>query len=80
MKHLLASFWRQIKYHFDKSDYWDKPLGCCSQCGAPLNQNLVGGYRLHDGETSVSWDCNAIATEVADMQKRINKRVAQLNK
>jgi hypothetical protein len=32
----------------------DKPNGCCSQCGAPLNEYMVGGYKMHDGEFSVA--------------------------
>jgi hypothetical protein len=40
-------------------EYWDIPNGCCSQCGAPLNSHLIGGYRLHDGKYSVSAWCNA---------------------
>ena len=33
---------------------WDQPNGCCAQCGAPLNEYMVGGYRLHDGTFAVS--------------------------
>lgn len=33
---------------------WNKPNGCCSQCSAPLNEYMVGGYRLHDGTFAVS--------------------------
>lgn len=32
---------------------WNKPNGICAQCGAPLNENMVGGYKLHDGTYAV---------------------------
>lgn len=28
---------------------YDQPNGQCSHCGAPLNEHMVGGYKLHDG-------------------------------
>lgn len=27
---------------------WDQPNGKCSSCGAPLNSQCIGGYRLHE--------------------------------
>ncbi len=32
---------------------WDRPNGLYSHCSAPLNEWLVGGYRLHDGQFAV---------------------------
>lgn len=45
---------RVILAHWRTSMPWDRPNGCCSQCGAPLNAYMVGGYKLHDGTFSVS--------------------------
>jgi len=40
-------------------DYkWHKPMGCCSNCGAPLNEYMIGGYRIHNGEFGVSLASN----------------------
>ena len=47
------------------SDFpWDKPNGLCSHCGAPLNENLVGGYKLHDGQFAVAAAANMTASEI----------------
>ena len=54
----MIQFYRRIKQAFNLvfktwGGYWDKPNGCCSQCGAPLNEYMIGGYKLHDGKFSV---------------------------
>lgn len=40
--------WRNNCRGMDDLDYWDQSNGCCSQCGAPLNEYLIGGYKLHN--------------------------------
>jgi hypothetical protein len=45
---------------------WDKPNGHCSQCGAPLNANYIGGYMLHGSRDrfAVSAACNMTVEQI----------------
>lgn len=47
---------------------WDKPNGCCSHCGAPLNAYLIGGYKLHDGTFSVAAPTTSVTITASNIR------------
>ena len=47
-----------VTERFPPGEPWNKPNGLCAQCGGPLNEYCVGGYKLHDGEFSVAAAAN----------------------
>lgn len=60
---------------------WDKPNGMCGQCGSPLNEHMVGGYRIHDGNTdAVSAFYNMTEEMCIDYRNKINKRLRDIRK
>jgi len=48
----LYNMWRAFKVKRRTAIDWNKPNGYCSKCGAPLNEYLVGGYKLHDNQNN----------------------------
>ena len=54
---------------------WDEPEGICSGCGAPLNEYMVGGYRLHDGTYAVP--ASIVCKTIDDATFKVIRRILE---
>ena len=63
----------------DESYNYGKPNGLCSQCGAPLNAYMVGGYKLHDGRYAVAAASNMTKEQIEAAISISLDNIAQLS-